>query len=75
VLSALSDAPRLLKGFEGLGLVCAAIGMHEPGGALLATNTIPAPTEDTTGVELASTADGVLPALRSPARSDLPRLM
>jgi hypothetical protein len=57
VLSALSDAPGVP---ERLGLVRAAVGMHKPGGVPLAMKAIPAPTEDTAGIKLASTADGAV---------------
>jgi hypothetical protein len=59
VLSALSDAPGVP---ERLGLVCVAIGMHEPGGLPSAIKAVPARTEDTTSIELASMADGAATA-------------
>jgi hypothetical protein len=57
VLSALSDASGVP---ERLGLVRAAVGMHEPGGLLSAIKAVPAPTEDTASIELASMADGAV---------------
>jgi hypothetical protein len=55
--SAPNDVPGLPESPERLGLVSAAIGMQERGGALSATNAVPAPTEDTAGVELVGTAE------------------
>ena len=62
VQSAPSNTPRLPKGFECLGPIHVAIGIQEPGGALLAMNAIPAPTENTAGIELTSVAKAAVTA-------------
>jgi hypothetical protein len=54
---ALSDTPGLHEGPECLGAVHTTIEAHEPGGVLLATSAIPAPTEETASIELVGTAE------------------
>jgi hypothetical protein len=53
-----SDIPGLHEGPECLGAIHATVKGHEPGGVLSAMSTIPAPTKDTAGIELASVAKG-----------------
>jgi hypothetical protein len=57
VLPAVSDAHGLPESPKRLGLVRAAVEMHEPGGVLSATSAVPAPTEETAGVKLVGTAE------------------